>query len=46
MGLLDAVSALPGESERENEQVYPTLEQLPAGVRQQLGTIAGQKVLR
>lgn len=46
MGLLEAVTSLPGEAERESEQVYPTLEQLPANVRQQLGTIAGQKVLR
>jgi hypothetical protein len=46
LGLLEAVAALPGEVERESEQVYPTLEQLPADVRQRLGQIAGQKVLR
>lgn len=46
MGLLEAVSALPGEGERENEPVYPALEQLPANVRQQLGQIADRKALR
>jgi hypothetical protein len=46
MGLLEAVAPLPGEAERESEQVFPTLEQLPADVRQRLGEVAGQKVLR
>jgi hypothetical protein len=46
MGLLESVSALPGEAERESEQVFPTVEQLPANIRKQLGTIAGQKAIR
>jgi hypothetical protein len=46
LGLLEAVASLPGEAERESEQVYPSVEQLPADMRQRLGHIAGQKALR
>jgi hypothetical protein len=46
MGLADPVAALPGEVTRESEQIYPTANQLPAHIRQQLNGIAGQKALR
>lgn len=46
MGLLEAVTSLPGESAGESEQVFPSVAELPADVRQRLGQIAGQKVLR
>lgn len=46
MGVLDALTALPGESEGASEQVFPTVEQLPAPLRQQLLEQVRQKVLR
>lgn len=45
-GLWDALSPLPGEVGAGDERLFPTLEQLPTPVREQLTTIAGQKVLR
>lgn len=44
--LLNAISVLPGEASGESEQVFPTLEQLPTSLRQQLASIAGRKVMR
>ena len=46
LGVADALVALPGEAEAQSEQVYPTVEQLPAPIRAQLERVAGQKVLR
>lgn len=46
MGALEPISLLPGEAERESEQVYPTVEQLPAPIRQQLERVAARKQLR
>lgn len=46
LGLAAPLAQLAGESVSEGEQVYPTLEQLPANVRQQLVGVARQKVLR
>lgn len=45
-GLLDGISALPGEAEAQGEQVYPTAEQLPAALRSQLLATVRQKVMR
>ena len=46
MGLREPVAALPGEVERESEQIYPTVDQLPATLRQQIAAAAGKKALR
>lgn len=46
IGARDPLAVLPGEAASEGEQVYPTLEQLPAPIREQLGSMAGQKVIR
>lgn len=46
MGALAPLALLPGEASVENEQVYPTVEQLPAAIRQQIGQLAAQKVLK
>lgn len=45
-GLLEAISSLPGEAEKDSEQVFPTVQQLPADVRKQLENVSSQKVLR
>lgn len=46
MGLREPIALLPGEASTTEEQVYPTLEQLPAPLRKQIADIAGRKVLR
>lgn len=47
LGVLEPVAALPGEAGvGVNEPVYPTVEQLPAPLRQRLRAVAGQKALR
>lgn len=46
LGLLEPIAALPGEVERESEQVYPTVQQLPADIRKQLESVSSRKVLR
>ena len=46
MGLLAPIAALPGEAEKETEQVYPSAAELPEDVRRRLSAIAGQKALR
>lgn len=46
MGLLAAISPLPGETTGESEQVFLTLEQLPQPIQERLRLVAGQKVLR
>lgn len=47
LGLLEAVGLLPGESGvGESEQVFPTVAQLPAPIREQLTLVAGKKALR
>lgn len=45
-GLLAPIALLPGEAGVESEQVYPTVEQLPAAARRQLERIASKKVLK
>lgn len=46
MGVREPLALLPGEASTTEEQVYPTFDQLPAGVRQQIGTIAAQKAIK
>jgi hypothetical protein len=47
MGLRNGIAMLPGESGvGESEQVFPTVEQLPAAMRQKLLEAVRQKVLR
>jgi hypothetical protein len=46
MGALEPIAFLPGESVNESEQVYPTIDQLPAHLRKQIAAVVGQKVLR
>lgn len=46
MGALEPLAALPGETTHETEQVYPTLDQLPAPVRAQVVSIATRKALK
>jgi hypothetical protein len=47
MGLRDGIAMLPGEAGvGESEQVFPTVEQLPAAMRQKLLEAVRQKVLR
>lgn len=45
-GLAQALADLPGESGAGDEKVYPTVAQLPEGVRAPLLAIASTKVLR
>ncbi len=45
LGLLEPIAYLPGEAPAEGDPVYPTLEQLPAGVRQQLESVAKRKAI-
>lgn len=47
MGLREPIACLPGEAGvGENEQVYPTLDQLPANLRHQIAAVAAQKALK
>lgn len=46
LGLDAPVAQIAAETSGESEQVYPTLNQLPAPIRAQVAGIAGQKVLR
>jgi hypothetical protein len=46
LGLLDAIAALPGEAEKESEQVFPTVQQLPEHLRKQVTAAAARKALR
>jgi hypothetical protein len=47
MGALEPVALLPGEEGvGENEQVFPTLEQLPEPIRQKVIAITGRRALR
>lgn len=45
-GLLEPVSALPGEAGAGDEAVYPTLAQLPAPLQPQLRDVTRQKAMR
>lgn len=45
-GILDPIAPMAGELTGDSEQVFPTMAQLPAGVRERLTGIAGQKALR
>lgn len=46
MGLGAPVAEIASEASGESEQVYPTLEQLPAPMRAQVAGMAQRKVLR
>lgn len=46
MGAREPLALLPGEASTTGEQVYPTLDQLPAPLRQQIAAVAAQKVLK
>jgi hypothetical protein len=47
MGIVEPCAQLPGEAGvGENEQVYPTMAQLPEHLKRQIAAVAGQKVLR
>jgi hypothetical protein len=46
LGVGTPLASLPGEAEAQSEQVYPTVEQLPAAMRQTLLETVKQKVLR
>lgn len=45
LGLLEPISALPGEAAGEDDGVYPTMDQLPTAVQQRVKLLAEQKVL-
>ncbi len=45
-GVGKALAELPGEEQAQSEQHFPTVEQLPAPIRERLEQISGQKVLR
>lgn len=47
LGLRESLGDLPGEAGvGENERVYPTLEELPTSIRQQLQHVANRKQLQ
>lgn len=46
LGASEPLAALPGEVEGDNEQVYPTVEELPAPLRKQLLEQVRQRVIR
>ncbi len=47
LGAVEPIALLPGEAGvGENEQIYPTVDQLPADLRKQIGDVAARKVLR
>lgn len=46
MGVLEAIALMPGEAESQVATSYPTLEQIPARMRESLTAMAERKRLR